>query len=242
MSEISVKNLTKVYGHGKKQTLALANVAFDVQKGEIFGFLGPNGAGKTTMQRIIATLLRPTSGTVYVKGYDIRNESAKVRSFLGIVPESKGMYDRLTPREIIRFFGKAYGKDGNNLEKRIDEVFDDLGIKKFEDKLCGKLSSGMRQRVLIAKSIIHEPEILLLDEPTLGLDPILAKKVIEIVKEEKEKGNTILYSTHLLNDAEQLCDRVAIINEGKIITIGSTDEIVNNYGSLSDAFYTLVTK
>lgn len=220
---IRVENLTKYYG----KRLAVDNISFSVGKGEIVGFLGPNGAGKTTTMRILTGFLAPTQGEVSVAGYDISKHSLEARQHIGYFPEAIPLYTDMTVRSYLDFSSRLRGLDKNRRKTRIDEVVDVCHLEKYVDVLIGKLSKGFRQRVGVAQAIIHDPEVLILDEPTIGIDPIQVSMTRQLIK-ELGKERTILISTHILPEASMTCDRVVIINEGKIVA----EDRIENLSSL----------
>jgi len=207
---IDVQNLTKTYG----PRLAIDNLTFHANKGEILGFLGPNGAGKTTTMRILTGYMPPTSGTARIAGYDVIDDSLEVRKRVGYLPETVPLYPDMTVLDYLIFMGKL--RHVPNVEERAWEVLERVGMAERAGSFIGSLSKGMRQRVGLAQAIIHKPEVLILDEPTIGLDPTQVVEVRELVK-EIGKEHTVLLSTHILAEAQQLCDRVLIINQGKIV-------------------------
>lgn len=223
---IQVKQLCKTF-HDKKrgEIHALAGISFEVNPREIFGILGPNGAGKTTMMRLLATVLSPTAGTASIAGHDIVEDAAGVRSSIGFLSGDMGLYGRLTPREILRFFGRLGGIEKSALERRIAEVAGLLDLKSYEDTRIDKLSTGMRQRVAIARTIVHDPPVLILDEPSFGLDVPSARLIERFILEAREQGKCIVFSTHVMEEAEYLCDRIAVVHQGNLRIIGTMDEL-----------------
>ncbi len=212
---IEVQHLKKYF----KKVKAVDDISFYVEKGDLFAFLGPNGAGKSTTIRVLTTLAAPTSGKVRISGYDIVKESKKVRSKIGLVSDKLILYDRLTVMENIFFFSNLYGLKKSLILERAERLLKILDIWEFRDRLVDKLSTGMKQKVNIARALIPEPDILFLDEPTLGLDPFTTKKIRNFISELNKKGKTIILTTHILHEVELLANKVAIINKGKIITI-----------------------
>ena len=242
---IQVEGLSKIFNDKKRgKVIALDNISFNCQQGQIFGLLGPNGAGKTTTLRILATMLVPTQGRVKVKGLDVVKEAPQVRKCIGFLSSETGLYDRFTPRETIKFFGRINGVEDKIIEKRRAEIFYNLKMEDFQDIRVSKLSTGMKQKLSIARSIIHNPPVLILDEPTVGLDIITARTVLEYIKKFREEGKCIIYSTHIMREAEKLCDIMAIIHQGKIIAQGSLEELKKNSSShsddLEDVFFELI--
>lgn len=220
---IKVKNLTKYYG----SRLAVDNISFNVEKGEIVGFLGPNGAGKTTTMRILTGFLAPTRGDAWVAGYNLLSHSLEARRRLGYFAESVPLYTDMTVRSYLDFLARLRGLSKNRLKRRIDEVVAVCHLEEYVDVLIGRLSKGFRQRVGIAQAIIHEPEVLILDEPTIGIDPVQVAMTRQLIKELGQK-RTILISTHILPEVSMTCDRVVIINEGKIVA----EDRIDNLSSL----------
>ena len=240
---IQVEGLTKIF-HDKKRgkVVAVNNLEFNCRKGQIFGLLGPNGAGKTTTLRTLATMILPTKGKIIVNGYDVVKEASKVRRQIGFLSSETGLYDRFTPRETVRFFGRINGMEDKVIKKRTAEIFHNLDMEDFQDVRVNKLSTGMKQKLSIARSIIHNPPVLILDEPTVGLDIITAKTVIEYVKSFRDQGKCIIYSTHIMREAEKLCDMIAIIHQGNLIAQGTLAELKKNSSSddLEEIFFKLI--
>ncbi|NOY77565.1 MAG: ATP-binding cassette domain-containing protein [Calditrichaeota bacterium] len=209
---IEVKNLTRYYG----QKPAIQNVTFNVEKGEVLGFLGPNAAGKTTTMRILTCYMPATSGTAKVAGFDVFDQSMDVRRRIGYLPENPPLYPEMTVESYLKFVGKIKGVDSKNLKKRVETVMDLVNITNVQKTIIGKLSKGYRQRVGLAQALVHDPDVLILDEPTVGLDP---KQIIDVRKLIKDLGgdHTIILSTHILPEVSQTCNRVVIINEGRVV-------------------------
>jgi len=223
---IQVEHLTKTF-HDKKrgEIHALDGASFSVNPREILGLLGPNGAGKTTLLRLIATVLKPTGGTATVNGHDIVKEPAAVRASIGFLSGDMGLYGRITAREILGFFGKLGGMEGAALQERIREVIARLDITSYADTRIDKLSTGMKQRVAIARTIVHDPPVLILDEPSYGLDVPSARLIENFVLDARNQGKCIVLSTHVMEEAEYLCDRIAVIHEGRVRITGTMDEL-----------------
>lgn len=221
---------------------AVDGVSFTAKPGQIFGLLGCNGAGKTTTLRILSTVIKPTFGTATVDGIDIVSEPAKVRANIGFMSTSTALYGRLHAREAIEYFGGLYGLSGSKLKDRVDYVIDKLRIGEFADRLCDKLSTGQKQRVNIARTILHDPPVLFFDEPTAGLDVVLSQTVMEFIEEARDLGKTVIFSTHIMSEVERLCDHVAIIDSGVIKGEGTVAELkaVAGESSLERAFLKLV--
>jgi sodium transport system ATP-binding protein len=223
---IQADNLTKTFQDKKRgQVRALDGVSVQVNPHEIFGILGPNGAGKTTMLRLLATVLTPTGGTARVNGHDIVRDPAGVRASIGFLSGDMGLYGRLTPREILRFFGRLGAMENGALERRIAEVVLLLDLKSYADTRTDKLSTGMRQRVAIARSIVHDPPVLILDEPSYGLDVPSARLIERFILDARAQGKCIVFSTHVMEEAEYLCDRIAVVHEGRLRIIGTMEEL-----------------
>lgn len=236
---IKVENLTKQFG----AFTAVNNVSFEVEKGEIFGLLGENGAGKTTTLRMLATMLKPTSGTALMAGFDVISQPEKVRAKIGILFGGEtGLYDRLTCEENIAYFGLLNDMTRDKINDRIKTMARAFGMEEYIKRRAGKLSKGMKQKVAFARAIIHDPDIMLFDEPTSGLDVSAIKDVHEFIKICKEEGKTIVFSSHTMSEVEKLCDRIAIINKGELIEKGKVEELKNKYNceSLEDVFIQLV--
>jgi sodium transport system ATP-binding protein len=242
MALLEVKNLSKKFSGKKGEVEAVSNVTFSADKGEIFGLLGPNGAGKTTTIRLIATVLKPTGGTVVVDGFDVEKNSEGVRRNIGVLTTDIGLYDRFSARENLRYFGELYGMSGQKLEDRINELLDILEMKDFADRRAGKFSTGMKQKVAIARSIIHDPEVIIFDEPTAGLDVLASQTVVRFMQKARAMGRLVILSTHEMYDAEKLCSRVGIIYRGKMEYLGTVDDIKSKTGtqSLEDAFLKII--
>jgi len=242
-SLIQVKNLKKEFYDKKRGKItAVNNISFHAQQGEIFGLLGPNGAGKTTTLRILATMMLPTSGEVLVNGYNVAKFAHRVRQNIGFLSGETGLYDRFTPRETVRFFGKINGMCDKEIDSRMAEIFYILGMINFQDVRVDKLSTGMKQKLSIARAIIHNPPVLIFDEPTVGLDVITARVVVEYIKEFRKQGKCIIFSTHQMHEAEKLCDKIAIIHLGKLLSIGSLEKLKKDVqvGDLEEIFFKLI--
>jgi sodium transport system ATP-binding protein len=223
---IQVQNLSKTFTDSKRGPVrAVDGVSFDVQDGEIFGLLGPNGAGKTTALRLLATVMTPTGGAATVGGHDVVREPGEVRKKIGFLSGDMGLYHRLTPREILAFFGELNGLEGAALKDRIARMLALLQMESFADTKVDQLSTGMRQKVAIARTLIHDPPILILDEPASGLDVPTARVIEEFILEARRAGKCILLSTHVMEEAEYLCDRIAVIHEGRIRIAGTMEEL-----------------
>lgn len=223
---IEVRGISKTFEDPKRGSRTAVNgVSFQVRPGEIFGLLGPNGAGKTTTLRILSTLLRPTAGSASVSGFDIAREPAMVRSKIGFLSGDMGLYGRLTARETLDFFGRLHGMNGGTLKKRREEMIGMLEMESFADVRSDKLSTGMKQRTAIARTLLHDPPVLILDEPTSGLDVPTARTIEAAVLDARKAGKCVLYSTHVMEEAEYLCDRIAVISGGQIRMTGTMDHL-----------------
>ncbi|OGD32034.1 hypothetical protein A2V94_00195, partial [Candidatus Atribacteria bacterium RBG_16_35_8] len=218
---IETIDLTKNFG----KTTAVNKLNLIVKRGEIFGFLGPNGAGKTTTIKLMTGLLRPTSGIVKIMGKDIQENPVEAKRAIGLIPEEPQIYDKLTGREFLRFMGNLFGIDKKEIEKRIAELLKIFDLSEKGEELIQSYSHGMKQKIAIAGALIHSPEILFFDEPTVGLDPKSAKIIKDILKLRAKAGNCIFMSTHILEIAERLCDRVGIIQNGQLIAVGNIEEL-----------------
>jgi ABC-2 type transport system ATP-binding protein len=234
---IETDGLTKRFG----SFTAVDHIDLSVDEGEIYGFLGPNGAGKTTAIRMLCTLLTPSSGSARVAGFDIVHQSIQVRKKIGLVSEKLIMYPRLTARENLMFFGSLYEINQDSLRKRVDELLDMVQLTAFKDKVVGGYSSGMRQRLNVVRALLHDPEIIFLDEPTTALDPQSTRFVRDLVKELKERGHTIVLTTHIMEEADELSDTISIIDHGKIIATGTPQSLKEkcNADNLLEVFLTL---
>ena len=240
---IQVRHLTKIYEDPDgNEVPALVDASWNCAAGEIFGLLGPNGAGKTTSLRCLATILTPTSGTATIAGHDLVAEPEAVRQNIGFLSGTTGIYGRLTPRETIRFFGSLYGLHGQRLEERVARVLDMFSINEYADRPNDRLSTGMKQRVGIARAVVHDPPVVILDEPTSGLDPIVTRAVEEAVVELAKAGRCVLFSTHSLSQAEDLCTRIGVIGRGRVLGVGTIPELCAATGTqnLRQAFFALV--
>lgn len=224
---IKVENVSKKYTLNKKQqhelqvnqstVYAVNDVSFTCNPGSIFSLLGPNGAGKTTTLRMIATILQPTSGNILVNGFNVISQSRDVRKSIGFLTGSTNLYDRHTPLEIVKYFADLHQIPATTFKQRKDELFTQLGINDFLNKRIGQMSTGMKQKVSIARTMIHNPDVVIFDEPTSGLDVITANNIIELIRNCKAAGKTVIFSSHIMSEVDLLCDELAIINKGKII-------------------------
>jgi sodium transport system ATP-binding protein len=236
---VVVDALSKIFG----ATAAVADLSFEVAAGEIFGLLGPNGAGKTTTLRILAGILVPTHGHVRVSGLDVAAEPLAVRQRLGFLTNTTGLYPRLTGRELLRYFGRLHGLDREATAARIAALAAALDLQPFFDRRCEVLSTGERQRLSIARAVLHDPAVLVLDEPTAGLDVLASRFLRDFVRAERDRGKAVVFSTHYLAEAELLCDRIGLLHRGRLLTAGTPAALRAAAGdapSLEEAFLRLV--
>jgi len=217
---------------------AVARVSFECRPGRVFGLLGPNGAGKTTTLRMIATTLRPTGGSIKVAGHDVVHEGEAVRSRLGFLTGSTQLYDRLTALELVRYYAELNGIPRDVWRKRCDEIFTALDIASYADRRIGKLSTGMRQKVSIARAMIHDPDVLVLDEATAGLDVIASRTIMDLIRQARDRGKTVLFSTHRMGEVGLLCDDLALVHRGRLLYNGTYADFAKSMQSpsLEDEF------
>jgi ABC-2 type transport system ATP-binding protein len=225
---LEVKNLVKKYG----DLTAVAGISFAVKEGEIFSLLGPNGAGKTTTISILSTLFSPTSGEAFIGGHSITREPMAVKEIIGVVPQEIALYDNLSAMENFKFWGQMYGLSGKALTKRIDEVLEQIGLKDRAKERIKTYSGGMKRRVNIGVGLLHKPRLLFMDEPTVGIDPQSRRAILDSVKDLNQTGITILYTTHYMEEAQELSDRVGIIDHGKLIALGTQKELTAQVGEM----------
>lgn len=240
---IQVEHLSKQFlDYQRGWVNAVSDVSFQCVPGTIFGLLGPNGAGKTTTLRILSTVLRPTGGRAVVAGYDLLTEPEKVRANIGYMSASTGIYDRMTAWELVEYFGRLYGLDRDRLRGRMEAIFDWLQMNDFRETLGSKMSTGMRQKVSIARTIIHDPPVLIFDEPTSGLDVLVARNVLQKIAELRDQGKTIVFSTHSMHEVEKLCSQVAIIHKGRVQAEGEPKQLLARFDqpNLEELFFYLV--
>lgn len=235
---LDIQNLTKTYG----SFTALRSVSFTARDGEVFGLLGPNGAGKTTLLRTLATLLKPTSGTALVNGFDVQQQPEEVRKIIGVVNGGMGLPARLTGREVLQSFAGLYGMTEGQTKARIAELDQRLDLGRTLDVKAGEYSTGMKQKVVIARAVIQDPAVLILDEAASGLDIFARRTLLDFVTENRAPGRLTLYSTHVMSEAEEVCDRVAIIHLGQLLTVDTIPNILAQTGesNLERAFFALV--
>ena len=241
---IVAERLSKIFHDPRRggELRAVDRVSFTAQPGRVFGLLGPNGAGKTTTLRILSTALVPTEGRAEVMGLDVAADPVGVRSKIGFLTGTTQIYERLTPREMIRYFGRLYGLGDDAVEQRIEELFDMLDMHSFGDTPNGRLSAGMKQKVSLARTIVHDPPVLIFDEPTTSLDVLVARTVVEFIAACRDRGRTVLLSTHIMGEAESLCDDLAIIHRGRILDQGPVAEVKARAHSdrIEDIFFSLI--
>ena len=240
---VQTRSICKTFRDSKRgEVRAVDQISIEAKPGSIFGLLGVNGAGKTTLLRMLSTVIQPTSGSASVCGFDVVGESEEVRASIGFLSNSTALYGRLTPIELLNYFGSLYGLSGARLRERIELVTDKLNIHDFKDRLCDKLSTGQKQRVSICRAILHDPPVLFFDEPTVGLDVVTAQTIMEFIEEQRDLGRTVIFSTHVMSEAERLCDEIAIIHDGRICGSGPLQPLIAQTGEtrLEPAFLKLV--
>lgn len=240
---IDARRLEKVFHDPQRgEVQAVKGVDLDCRPGEIYGLLGPNGAGKTTTLRMLATILAPSGGSARIDGIDVATDPLEVRRRIGFLSGSTGLYSRLTARETLAYFGELHGLKGTTLETRVDELLDAFDMRGFENGRCEGLSTGQKQRVSIARAVIHNPPVLILDEPTTGLDILASSAMIEFIESRRSEGTCVLFSTHILSEAERLCDRIGVIFSGRMLAVGTLAELQERTGEewLENVFKALV--
>ncbi len=240
---IEVRDLTKTFDGGKSGPVhAVEQFSFAVDGGEVFGLLGLNGAGKTTTLRMLATVLKPTSGSASIAGYDIASQGDEVRGAIGFLSGDTRLYDRLTAREILVYFGQLEGLSAAEAGRRSGVLIDRFALRSFADRRVGRLSTGLKQRVNLARALIHDPPVLILDEPTAGLDVLGAREVGHLIREMRGDGRCVLFSTHVMHEAARLCDHVAVIHRGRLLAHGTPHELTIGYEDLEAAFAAAVAE
>ena len=242
-ANVRVRELRKTfYDESRGEVHAVDGVTFDCLPGEVFGLLGANGAGKTTTLRMLSTVLRPTGGEATVMGHDIVDEPEAVRRSLGFYSASTALYPRLTARETIDFFTRINGYPRDRVEVRVEELVRRFGITEYEHARVDKLSSGMKQKVSIARTVAHDPPVLIFDEPTVGLDVMNALEMVKVIRELKQEGKTVIFSSHIMSEVEKLCDRIGILHRGRLLALGTLDELRDATGDhyLEDVFLSFV--
>jgi sodium transport system ATP-binding protein len=242
---IHARQLTKAYADLRRgRFVALNHVSFDALPGQIYGLLGPNGAGKTTALRILSTTLRPNTGTAVVNGFDVVTQPALVRRQIGFVSANTAMYDRMTAWEMVEYFGRLHGMQSDLLRQRMEDLFARLQMNEIRDLLGSKMSTGMKQKVSIARAIVHDPPVVIFDEATAGLDVLVARALLKTVAELREHGKCIVFSTHIMREAEKLCDRISIIHRGSILSEGTLEELRERHheSDLEEIFFKLISQ
>lgn len=239
---VHFESVSKVFASRKKKVEALKGVSFEIRKGEVFGLLGPNGAGKTTALRILSTLLVPSGGSVKVCGFDTQKASQQVRKRIGFLSSEMSLTGNMTSREILRFFGELNHLGKAKIEQQMTLLSQYLGMSEFLDRKMATYSQGMKQKTLIAIALIHSPDIIVFDEPTNGLDILTARTVLDYLKDLQSQGKTIILSTHVMEVARKMCDRIGIIDQGELKVLGTLDHILGQTGTddLEDAFFKVV--
>ncbi len=242
---IHVRNLTKVYTDIQaEQFVALNAVSFDAMPGQIFGLLGPNGAGKTTALRILSTVLKPTKGTAILNGFEISASPEKVRHQIGFVSTNTAIYDRMTAWELVQYFGRLYGMKEEKLQIRMESIFERFQMNDIRNLLGSKMSTGMKQKVSIARAIVHDPPILIFDEATSGLDILVAREVLNTIELLRDQGKCIVFSSHIMSEVRRLCDRVVVMHRGTVLANGTKEELAQQYDEpdLEELFYKLIAQ
>ncbi len=236
---IEARSLSKFFRDPKRGEIrAVDSVSFRCEPGRIYGLLGANGAGKTTTLRMLATLLKPSSGTALVAGHDIVSEPEQVRNKLGFMAASTALYGRLTARETIAYFARLHGMPEDLIRVRTEALSKELGLEEFLDRRVEKYSTGMKQKLSIARTVVQDPEVLILDEPTLGLDVMTSRNILRFVRDCRDRGKTVIYSTHIMSEVQKLCDTIGIIHQGKLVAEGSLQALRERFGGedLEDLF------
>jgi sodium transport system ATP-binding protein len=241
---IEARSLSKSFYDKKRgQIVAVENVSFTCRPGSIYGLLGANGAGKTTTLRMLATILEPTSGTALVFGQDIVDHPEKVRASIGFLSTATALYPRLPAQEMVEYFGRLNGLDEATLKRRVDDIFKRLDMDFFRDRRCDKLSTGMKQKTSIARTLVHDPPVMIFDEPTLGLDIMAARTILAFIRECRQAAKTVILSTHVMSEVEKLCDVIGIIHNGSLLAEGTPAQLREKYHEqdLEEVFVKVVT-
>ncbi len=241
---IEVRDLSKWFrGAGGVRVTAVDAVRFTVNPGEVFGLLGPNGAGKTTLLRMLCTVLTPSDGTATVAGCDVVTQPGEVRRHVGFLSANTGVYDRMTAWELVEYYGRLHQVPPDELRARMEDLFATLQMTEFRDVRGGKLSTGMKQKLSIARAMVNDPPVLIFDEPTAGLDVLVQRAVLDNIKRLRGRGKTIIFSTHIMREVEKLCDRVAVMAKGKVVVCGTLNELREMYkqDDLEELFFSLVS-
>jgi sodium transport system ATP-binding protein len=242
---IHVEKLTKSYSDLRRgQFMALRGLSFSAQPGQIYGLLGPNGAGKTTALRILSTVLRPTSGTVRINGFDTVRHATEVRRQIGFMSANTAVYDRMTGWEMVEYFGRLHGIALEELTPRMEKLFEQLKMNDTRDILGAKMSTGMKQKVSVARAVVHDPPVLIFDEATSGLDVLVARALLKTVADLRDRGKCIVYSTHIMSEAQKLCDRIVILHRGSILAEGTLEELQDRHHQrdLEELFFQLISQ
>lgn len=242
---VKVDELTKTYADLRRgRFVAVDHISFDAKAGEIFGLLGPNGAGKTTVLRILSTILRPTAGKATVNGYDALTEPDLVRHQIGFVSANTAVYDRMTAWELVEYFGKLYGIEDWQLRERMEDLFERLQMNDIRDLLGSKMSTGMKQKVSIVRALVHDPPVVIFDEATAGLDVLVARALRDAIDELREHGKCIIFSTHIMREVERLCDRIAIMHRGHILSSGTLGQLLDHHQErdFEELFFRLISQ
>lgn len=242
---IHVRDLTKVYTDIQaEQFIALDGISFDAMSGQILGLLGPNGAGKTTALRILSTVLKPTRGKAVINGFEITESPEQVRHQIGFVSTNTAIYDRMTSWELVQYFGRLYGMEEEKLQIRMESIFERFQMNDIRNLLGSKMSTGMKQKVSIARAIVHDPPVLIFDEATSGLDILVAREVLNTIELLRDHGKCIVFSSHIMSEVRRLCDRVAILHRGSILANGTKEELAEKYDEpdLEELFYKLIAE
>jgi sodium transport system ATP-binding protein len=242
---IQALSLTKAYPDlVRGDVLALSGVSFTALPGQIYGLLGPNGAGKTTALRILSTVLQPTSGTAIVGGFDCVTQPEMVRHQIGFISANTAVYDRMTAWEMVEYFGRLYGLDDDELRARMELLFDRFRMQEIRDLLGAKMSTGMKQKVSVVRALVHDPPVLIFDEATTGLDVLVARALLDVVAELRDQGKCIVFSTHIMREAERLCDRIAIMHRGHLLAEGTLEELHDQHEErdLEELFFQLIQR
>ncbi|MFH1918608.1 MAG: ATP-binding cassette domain-containing protein [Planctomycetota bacterium] len=242
---IRVHGLTKHYADLKRGKLvALDGISFHAKPGQVYGLLGPNGAGKTTALRILSTVLQPTAGSAAINGFDVVAQSSRVRHEIGFLSANTAVYDRMTAWEMVEYFGLLHGIPRDELSERMERLFERLQMNDIRDLLGAKMSTGMKQKVSVARAIVHDPPVLIFDEATAGLDVLVARALLNTVAELRDHGKCVLFSTHIMREAEKLCDRIAILHRGHILAEGTLEELRDQHRErdLEELFFQLISR
>jgi sodium transport system ATP-binding protein len=242
---IRVDKLTKWYDDLRRgRCVALDGISFEAHAGQVFGLLGPNGAGKTTALRILSTVLQPTGGEATVCGFNVVTQPSQVRRKIGFVSCNTAVYDRMTAWEMVEYFGKLHGMTNDELRERMERLFERLQMNEIRDVLGAKMSTGMKQKVSIARAIVHDPPVLIFDEATAGLDVLVARALLKTVAELRDQGKCVVFSTHIMREAERLCDRIAIMHRGSILVEGTLPELRDQCAEhdLEELFFQLISE